>query len=57
MQTVRVEIPADLVATAGLDAANLSAEAAGTAFRSIMAPVTWRRIAARWNGSACDRRF
>ena len=27
MQTVRVEIPADLVVAAGLDAANLSAEA------------------------------
>src|SRR5271166_1186103 len=31
--------------------------AAGTRFRFIMAPKNWKRIAERYNGSACDCRF
>ena len=92
METVRAEIPAELVVAAGLDADNLSAEATrllalelyredkvslgraaelsatcrlssswslpvGTTFRSTMASMTWRKIAKRWNGLACDCRF
>ena len=93
METVRAEIPAELVVAAGLDADNLSAEAtrllALELYRGdrvslgraaelchlptepvhrqfagrhnvplpLSAPMTWRKIAKRWNGSACDCRF